>query len=114
MFSDNNAILIGKNGQTLSAITTIVKQYVYIKTGIYPFINMDVENYKDKQIIRLERLAKNIAREVIETHNSVAMDNMNSYERRIVHNCLADFKGITTDSEGEDPNRHIVIRPKKD
>ncbi len=114
MFSNNNAILIGKGGQTLSALTTIVKQYVYNQIGIYPYINLDVENYKDKQVMHLERLAKNIAREVRSTKNPVTMENMNAYERRIVHNVLTDFKGVITESEGEEPNRHVVVKPSEE
>ena len=114
MFSDNNAILIGKNGQTLSALSTIVKQYIYNQIGQYPYINLDVENYKDKQIMHLERLAKNIAREVRNTKQPVIMENMNSYERRIVHNVLTNFKCVITESEGEEPNRHVVVKPKED
>ncbi len=114
MFSDNNAILIGKNGQTLSALTTIVKQYVFNQIGVYPYINLDVENYKDKQIMHLERLAKNIAREVRNTKEPVYMENMNAYERRIVHNVLTNFKGVTTESEGEEPNRHVVVKPTEE
>ena len=113
MFSDNNAILIGKNGQTLSALSTIVKQYVFNQIGVYPYINLDVENYKDKQVIHLERLAKNIAREVRNTKQPVTMENMNSYERRIVHNILTNFKGVITESEGEEPNRHVVVKPSE-
>ena len=113
MFSDNNAILIGKNGQTLSALTTIVKQYVYSQIGVYPYINLDVENYKDKQVMYLERLAKNIAKEVRNTKQEVVMENMNSYERRIVHNILTNFKGVKTESEGEEPNRHVVVKPSE-
>lgn len=114
MYSDKNSILIGKNGQTLTALTTIVKQYVYNNIGLYPYINLDVENYKDKQVTYLERLAKNIAREVRSTQQEVVMDNMNSYERRIVHNILTNFKGVITESEGEEPNRHVIVKPKKD
>lgn len=111
MYSNNNSILIGKNGQTLSALSTIVKQYIFNQIGVYPYINLDVENYKDKQVSYLERLAKNIAREVRSTKQPVIMENMNSYERRIVHNILTDFKGVTTESEGEEPNRHVVVKP---
>ncbi|MDD2409431.1 MAG: KH domain-containing protein [Bacilli bacterium] len=114
MYSDNNAILIGKNGQTLSALTLIAKQAVYNQIGLYPYINLDVENYKNNQIQHLERLAKNIAREVKNTKTPVIMENMNSYERRIVHNILNEYKGIKTESEGEEPNRHIIVKPKKD
>ena len=114
MFSDNNAILIGKNGQTLSALTLLTKQAVFNQVGVFPYINLDVENYKDKQIMHLERLARNIAKEVRETKTPVTMENMNSYERRIVHNALNDFKGIKTESEGEEPNRCVVVKPKND
>lgn len=114
MYSDKNSILIGKNGQTLTALTTIVKQYIYNIIGQYPYINLDVENYKDKQVMYLERLAKNIAREVRNTKQEIVMDNMNSYERRIVHNILTNFKGVITESEGEEPNRHVIVKPKKD
>lgn len=114
MYSDNNAILIGKNGQTLSALTLIAKQSVFNQIGLYPYINLDVENYKNKQIQHLERLAKNIAREVKNTKTPVIMENMNSYERRIVHSVLTEYKGIKTESEGEEPNRHIIVKPKKD
>ena len=64
--------------------------------------------------MHLERLAKNIAREVRNTKQPVTMENMNSYERRIVHNVLTNFKGVITESEGEEPNRHVVVKPKED
>ena len=114
MYSDKNNILIGKNGQTLMAIQTILRQQVYNCINVYPHILLDVENYKEKKLSHLERNAKRIAREVMKTKIDVELDNMNSYERRIIHNALADFKHITTTSEGEEPNRHIVIRYKKE
>ena len=113
MFSDKNSILIGKNGQTLKALETILKQMVFKDLKTYPYIILDVENYKEKQIKRLESLAKSIAREVRNTGVEVAMDNMNSYERRIVHNVLSKYDDISTNSEGEEPNRHIVVKLKK-
>lgn len=110
MYSDKNNILIGKNGQTLMAIQTILRQQVYNEIGMYPYILLDVENYKEKKISNLERTAKRIAKEVLRTKIDVTLDDMNSYERRIVHNALTKFKNISTASEGEEPNRHIVIR----
>jgi len=109
LYSDKNNILIGRNGQTLMAIQTVLRQQVYKEIGIYPYILLDVENYKEKKIKNLERNAKRIAKEVIKTKSEVKLDDMNSYERRIVHNALAEFKNISTKSEGEEPNRHIVI-----
>ena len=110
MYSDKNNILIGKNGQTLMAIQTVLRQMVHNEIDIYPYILLDVENYKEKKISNLERTAKRIAKEVQKTKIDVSLDNMNSYERRIVHNVLTKFKNISTTSEGEEPNRHIVIK----
>ena len=110
MYSDNNSILIGKDGKTLSALMTIVKQMLSNKYSIHPHIILDVENYKEKQEKRLERLAKNIAREVVKTKVDVKLDNMNSYERRIIHNILSENDKVTTISEGEEPNRHVIIK----
>ncbi len=112
MYSNNNPILIGKNGQTLKALESILKQIIFNITGTYPYISLDVENYKDKQIYYLEKLAKNVAREVRNTKVEAKLDSMTSYERRIVHNVLTDFKGVYTESVGEAPNRYIVIKPE--
>ena len=112
MYSDLNSILIGKDGKTLSSLMLIVKQMLSVKYNIYPHISLDVENYKEKQEKRLIRLAKQIAREVIKTKVDVKLDNMNSYERRIIHNTLTNNKYVTTISEGEEPNRHVIIKLK--
>ena len=112
MYSNNNPILIGKNGQTLKALETLAKQKIQNKTGIHYKITLDVSNYKDKIKRNLERLAITTAKEVVKTKIPVALDNMTSYERMIIHNKLTDFKGVKTESEGEEPNRHIVIKPE--
>jgi len=113
MYSDKNNILIGKNGQTLMAIQTILRQMVFNEIDTYPYILLDVENYKEKKMNYLERDAKRIAKEVMKTKIEVKLDDMNSYERRIVHNALSNFKNISTVSEGEEPHRHIVISYKE-
>ena len=114
IYSDKNSILIGKNGQTLMAIQTVLRQIVHNEIEVYPYILLDVENYKEKKNNHLERNAKRIAKEVLKTKIEVKLDDMNSYERRIIHNALADFKNISTTSEGEEPHRHIVISYKED
>ena len=112
MYSNNNPILIGKNGQTLKALETLAKQKIQNETGIHYKITLDVSNYKDKIKRNLERLAITTAKEVVKTKVPVALDNMTRYERMIIHNKLTDFKGVKTESEGEEPNRHIVIKPE--
>lgn len=111
MYADNNAILIGKDGKTLKALETLVKQKVLNDYGVHVSISLDVENYKEKKIKNLEYMAKKIAREVRSTKVEATLENMNSFERRVVHNILTDFKGVTTISEGEEPNRHVIIKP---
>ena len=113
MYSENNPILIGKNGQTLKSLETIVKQKYLNDWNLFLKVNFDVEDYKEKRIAYLERLAVKTAKEVRATKVDVTLENMNSYERRIVHNKLAEIKGITTISEGEEPTRHIIIKAEK-
>jgi len=103
-------VIIGKNGQNLEALTIIVRQFIKNISNNGPRIVLDVEDYKDRQNKRLERLAKNLARDVVRTKVDIEMDSMNSYDRRIVHNVLSDFRGVTTESVGEDPNRRVVIK----
>lgn len=112
IYSSNNPVLIGKGGNTLKSLETIVKQKINTDLNIRPYISLDVENYKEKQQKRIERLAKNMAREVRKTKILVHLENMSAYDRRIVHNVLSDFKGVKTISEGEEPNRHVVIKPE--
>ena len=110
MHSNNNSALIGKNGKTLSALETLVKNKVNIEWGFYPKVVLDIENYKEKRIAALERMAVKIAKEVRETKVDAALENMNSYERRIIHKKLANFKGVSTESVGTEPERHIIIK----
>ncbi|MBQ8472859.1 MAG: KH domain-containing protein [Bacilli bacterium] len=113
IYSDNNAVLIGKNAKTLDALNTIVRQSINKEIGEnYKFI-LDIGEYKQKREWNLERMAKQIAREVAKTRVEVKLDPMNSYERRIIHNTLTNNKKVYTESTGEEPNRFVVIRPKE-
>ena len=116
MDSNNNAILIGKDGRTLKALQMIVCKHTYQQLKIYPNVVLNVNNYQEQREENLIRLAKKIASDVKKSKNAVELDNMNSYERRIIHNALKDEKEISTVSVGEEPNRHIVIKfiEKKD
>ena len=113
IFSDNNAILIGKNGRTISALQNLIKQMVYNVLEEKISIIIDVENYKEKRIKSLEYLAKNTAKEVSKTKIEAKLDSMNSYERRIIHEALSNNRYVYTESTGEEPNRCVVIKPKE-
>ena len=114
LYSENNNILIGKNGRTIDALSTIIKQMVTNETG-KPFkFNLDVADYKLKQQKRIESLAKRVARDVKRSKIEAKLEPMNSYERRIIHNILNDNKFVYTESEGEEPNRYVVIKPREE
>ena len=110
MYSNNNPILIGKNGHILDSIQTYVRQAVLNTIDLYVNITIDVEGYKEKQNYFLEKKVKKIARDVTLSKVDVKLDPMNSYERKVVHSALQGFKYIKTESEGEEPNRCVVIK----
>lgn len=113
LYTDNNAILIGKNARTLDALTTVIKQSLYKDLGeSYKFV-LDIGEYKQKREWNLEKMAKSIAREVAKTKVEAKLEPMNSYERRIIHNTLGQNKKVYTESVGEEPNRCVVIKPKE-
>ncbi len=114
IFSDNNAILIGKNGRTMQSLQTILRFILKNHVNSDLSVMLDVENYKEKRNRNIEYLAKKVARDVAKTKVETKLDNMNSYERRIVHNILSDNKYVYTVSEGEEPNRHVIVKPRED
>lgn len=114
IFSNNNAILIGKNGKNVAALQLLIRQMVNSRLNTPLSIIVDVGNYKEKRIKSIEMLAKRLAREAHKTQTEITMDSMNSYERRIVHEALADDKYVYTTSIGEEPNRKVVIKLKEE
>ena len=114
IFSDNDALLIGKNGKNLKALSMVVSQHLNTELGRNYKFMIDINEYKEKREKSLERLAKRVAREVRTTKVEAKLDSMNSYERRIIHNALTNFKGVYTESEGEEPNRYVVVKPKEE
>ena len=114
IYSDNNNLLIGRDGKNMNALSVIVKQIIQNELGMYYKFNLDVGEYKVKQQKNLERMAKRIAREVAKSKVEVKLDPMNSYERRIVHNILNDDRYVYTESVGEEPNRCVVIKIRND
>jgi len=114
IFSDNNSILIGKNGKNIAALQLLIRQMVNTKLNKSLSIILDVGNYKEKRAKNIEYLAKKLAREAYKTKTELTMDSMNSYERRIVHEILSEDKYVYTESIGEEPNRKVVIKLKEE
>ena len=91
--SDNNGLIIGREGKTLQSIQVLTSQVV-------------------NQFKKLEALAKKTAKEVLHSKIDAKLDPMNAYDRRIIHNTLSDWKNIQTVSNGVEPNRYLTIKYK--
>lgn len=111
--ANENPILIGKNGKTLDALQTLIKNYINLFTDEHYMVLLDVGGYKAQRRKQLEILATKTAKEVARSHVEVRLSKMNAYERRVVHTKLSDWRDVLTESEGEEPNRYVVIKPRK-
>lgn len=110
MFSDNNPILIGKDGRTLTSLQHLLRQTLSNKIKFNVKINLDASNYKAKKERFFEKDIKNIINEVMRSKDEVKLDPMNSYKRRIIHSIASEYYNIETESFGEEPNRYVVVR----
>ena len=113
LVSDQNAILIGKEVRTLKSNQLLLRQSIKNKIGLSLKINVDVANYKVKKLKNIEYQVKKIIKEVQSTKITAALDPMNSYERRFVHNLVSEYKNLTTESIGEGRNRRVTIKYKE-
>lgn len=114
LLSDNNAILIGKEGRTLESLQLLLRQTLNNQTSLKLKVNLDASDYKARKNKNLEYEIKKIARDVISSGVEAKLDPMNSYERRIVHNIINEFENLCTNSVGESPNRYVIIKLKED
>lgn len=105
-------ILIGKQGANLEALQHIVRLLVRDQQERVPFA-LDIDDYREKRQIYLKEIARKAAHQARSSNRSVALPPMNSSERRVVHNYLSLFSDLTSASQGQDPNRRIVIRLNK-
>lgn len=105
-------ILIGHRGQTLVSLQYIVRLIVGNQTSARPPLTVDVEGYKQRQCEALRTLAWRIAEQVKVSGESVALEPMTAFDRRIIHLVLADDTEVVTESIGEGEARRVVILPK--
>lgn len=110
---DEMGILIGKRGQTLDSMQYLVSLVVNKDSDDYIRVKVDTENYRQRRKETLETLAKNISFKVKRSKRPVSLEPMNPYERRIIHSALQNDKYVTTNSEGEEPFRRVVVTLKK-
>lgn len=107
--ADNNAVLIGKAGQTLQAITTVVKSAASAEFKRHVNLIIDVNGYKKDRYEKLKNMVGKIARTVVKTKVSARLGQMSNDERKVVHQYLSTFQHIRTESEGEGANRRLKI-----
>lgn len=105
----NLAVLIGRHGRTLDALQMIVSSFMSNTLKFHFPIVVDIEGYKSRRKDKLISLARNAASRAKRQHGRVSLAPMNAYERRIVHLALVDEDEVTTHSEGEEPERRVVI-----
>ena len=113
LVSNNNSILIGREGKILNSLQNLVRQIVRNKTSMNLKINLDVSNYKMKKMKNIEKIVREVAEEVKSSKVTASLDPMNSYERRFVHTIISEYPELETESIGEGLERHITIKYKE-
>ncbi len=102
--------LVGKDGEVLDALQELTRLAVQTSTGDRSRLMLDVENFRANRRKELTALAKKLGEEAKTSGNEIKLDPMNAFERKIIHDTIQDM-GLTSESEGEDPRRFVVIFP---
>ncbi len=107
----NTTSIIGKHGAMLDAIQTLAGAVANTGRDDYKRVVVDCENYRENRENTLNKLAENLAQKAIRMGRKICLEPMNPYERRIIHAALSEREGVSTQSEGKEPNRYIVVVP---
>lgn len=102
----------GKSGKALDSLQYLLNLIIGRRVNGDVRIALDAAGYRSRRIVVLEALARECAETVIERQEECELDPLPAHERRIVHNILQEYPEIRTYSEGEDPDRHVIIAPK--
>ena len=108
--AENNAVLIGKMGKTLAAINTVVRSAVNSTFRKKIDILVDINHYKEERYGKLIAMAKRIGKQVQHSKVDAVLDPMPNDERKVIHKALSDWDNLSTTSEGEGLQRHVVVR----
>lgn len=105
-------LFIGRHGQTIDAVQHLAQRIVHVQTGEMRRIVIDAEGYRARRREAIQRQADDAADDAVRNGRSVALDAMTASERRIVHEHLRDRGDVDTHSEGDEPDRHLVVSPQ--
>lgn len=108
----DTGILIGYHGDTIAALQLILALLFYKQSGSWSRLIVNIGDYRQKRQESLEKMAQDTVQRVKFSGESIALFNLNPFERRVVHMCLADHPDVLTASEGEGRNRHLIVKPK--
>lgn len=103
--------LIGRRGTTLAALAEVTKTVVQRRTAARVRVNVDVQGYRARRRVALERFAEERAQEVLDRGIEVALDPMAAADRKVVHDVIAKIDGVRSYSEGQEPKRNVVLSP---
>lgn len=108
---DHLKSLIGPRGVTLEALQELTRIAVSQQTGERSRLMLDIGGYRERRRSELIKLAQRNAEKVVETGRSARLEPMNAFERKVVHDEITRTDGVRSESEGEDPNRRVVVLP---
>lgn len=108
---EDAGLLIGRRGETLRDVQFIVRMLVNRRVEQRANVIIDVERYQQRRTQKLHAIAENAAR-TASRGRSKSLDPMTPEERRIVHMALSDNPDVVTQSEGQGPERHVVVKPR--
>jgi spoIIIJ-associated protein len=105
-------LFIGRHGQTIDAVQHLAQRVTGPRTGdTARRIVIDAEGYRERREQMLQRQADQAVEDALRYDRPVALDAMTASERRLVHEYLRDHDGVQTYSEGDEPDRHLVVAP---
>lgn len=107
---DDMSLLIGRHGQTLDAIQELARMAIGRRLDQRVRVIVDVEDYRKRRDARIGERAREVAERIANDGGEEELESMNAYERKLVHDAVADVAGVETSSRGEDPDRYVVIR----
>jgi spoIIIJ-associated protein len=101
--------LVGRNGETLDALQELTRLAVQQQTGERSRLMLDVSGHRQARRAELSALAEQTARQVLDSGQAVTLSPMNPFERKVVHDAVAAIEGVRSESEGEEPQRRVVV-----
>ena len=107
---DDLGVLIGRRGQTLDALQEVTRTAVQRRLRSRVRLLVDVEGYRSRRRESLTEYARSMARRAMERGTEIELEPMNAYERKLVHDAVTEIEGASSYSEGEEPNRKVIVR----